>query len=123
MKHVVGKGKKSIERISKESSTVVEIYKYNDGNIQKEAVRLTGREAGCSKAIEMIHQIIKDPKFKERPGMSNQNPSWRSSGGIPPGHVDHDQVCSYYLDGKCNRDSSCPYKHSDQPRPKMIKLE
>ncbi len=107
MKHVVGKGKKTIERLGRESSTVVEIHKYMQGNLPKEAVKITGDEHGCKKAVDMIHQIIKDQKAKDRGNPSN-----------PSG------VCGYYLDGKCTRGERCPYKHPrDLAMPKMIKFD
>ena len=104
MKHVVGKGKRGLERISRESMTALEIYKFQEDNIQKEAVKITGNETNCRKAVELIHQIIRDQKSKE-------------------GQIDYNQECSFYRDGKCDRESSCPFRHSDgQSRAKMIRL-
>ena len=115
MKHVVGKGQRNIERISKESSSKVEVYKYKEGDTTKEAVRITGREVNCKKAVDMIHQVIKDQKAK-----STQTRGTGSHGYNP----DYNKDCTFYADGKCNRGTACPFKHPDGPTvPKLIKFD
>ena len=91
----------------------MEIYKYTEGNVPKEAVRITGGETNCKKAVEMIQQIIKDQKAKL---------SGNEGHGV--GKPDYSRECTFYADGKCFRGSKCPYVHPDgQPKPKMIKFE